>query len=161
MKKRLFSFLLVCSVLLHTAPIFATDIQLVIDGNAITIPENLGSVREADERILIPVRFLAEHMGYKVDYSDSNMVNGTEVESATLTAPTGTTCLVMHNSLQMYVLPGPNETKGGPITMDTPAFIDETENRFYAPVRFLAQALNCSVTWDEETRTVSLDKQAQ
>ena len=157
MKKKLVSILLACSMLLCTSSAFAAS-QLVIDREAVTIPAGMGSVKEMNDRIYVPVRFLAEYLGNTVTYSDSNMVNGVKTESATITGPTGTTYLVLRDTTQLYVLPGPNETTGGPIAMDVPAFIDDSEDRFYAPIRYLAQAMGYTVEWDAETETASITK---
>ena len=40
--------------------------------------------------------------------------------------------------------------------MDTKAYIDDAESRFYLPIRFLAEAIGYNVGWDEATETVSL-----
>ncbi len=158
MKKKLLSMLIAGCLTLVTTSAFAAADKLVIDGEVLSIPTEMGTIKEVDNRTLVPVRYVAEYLGYTVNYSDSNVVNGETVESAIVTSSTGTTYLIMDNSLVFYVLPGPEESVGGPITMDTPSYIDDADNRFYIPVRFLAEAMGYDVAWDEENQTVSMIK---
>ncbi|MBR5538353.1 MAG: copper amine oxidase N-terminal domain-containing protein, partial [Clostridia bacterium] len=45
---------------------------------------------------------------------------------------------------------------GEEVELDSPAYIDEGNNRTYLPVRFVAEALGATVGWDEATKTVTL-----
>ena len=45
---------------------------------------------------------------------------------------------------------------GKEVKLDMPAKIEN--NRTLVPIRFVAEALNCEVIWDEETRKVGIKK---
>ncbi len=137
--------MLVCSL---TA--FATAENIIINGETVTIPAEMGKVCEMDDRTFVPVRFVTEYLGCLVNYNDFQ-------QSAAITDPsTGISYLVMANDNKLFVLP--NSGNGTIITMDTKTFINNEEGRMYVPVRFLAQAIGYTVDWEETTQTVTLTK---
>lgn len=44
---------------------------------------------------------------------------------------------------------------------DQKPFIDTSVNRTYVPVRFVSEALGATVSWDQSTQTVTIDKAGQ
>lgn len=157
MKKKLLALLLTCGLACTATTAFAAANQIIIDGQVAEIPADMGSIKERDDRTFVPVRFVMEYLGCSVSYSNT-LVNGEVQEGVTVTDQAGTSYLMVRGSKQLYVLPGIAGGYGGPINMDTAAFIDDTEDRFYVPIRFLAQAIGYTVDWDEETQTVTINK---
>ena len=147
MKKHLISLLLGCSLLLPTLGASAAAQQITINGNVAEIPAGMGHIEERDDRTFVPLRFVMEHLGYSVSYNELQ-------QSATITDTNGTAYLVMRDSQLLFVLPDTGTPKL--YTMDTKAYIDDAESRFYLPIRFLAEAIGYNVGWDEATETVSL-----
>ena len=147
MKKQLFSVLLTCSLLLPSAAGFAAAKQITINGTVTDIPAGMGTIQERDDRTFVPIRFVSEKLGYSVSYNEVQ-------QSVTITDPAGVSYLMMRDSELLFALPDTGTPKL--YTMDTKAYIDDSEGRFYLPIRFFAQAVGYTVDWDENTQTVSL-----
>ena len=157
MKKKILALLLTCGLAATSISAFATAENIIIDGVTVEIPSDMGSIKEKDNRTFVPVRFVSEYLNHTVRYS-STTVNGVPQESVTVNSNNGTAYLMVRGDEQLYILRAMN---GGAITMDTAAYIDDTEDRFYVPIRFLAEAMGYTVGWDEATQTVTMDKTAQ
>lgn len=148
--KKIVLLTVVCCMLVCSLTAFATAENIIINGETVTIPAEMGKVCEMDDRTFVPVRFVTEYLGCLVNYNDFQ-------QSAAITDPsTGISYLVMANDNKLFVLP--NSGNGTIITMDTKTFINNEEGRMYVPVRFLAQAIGYTVDWEETTQTVTLTK---
>lgn len=147
MKKFLLAAL-TCCMLISSASVYATAENIIIDGETVTIPADMGKVCENDDRTFVPIRFVTEYLGCIVNYQEAQ-------QSATITNPaSGTSYFLMAGDDKIYVLPS---SGSAPIVMmDTTSFINNEEGRMYVPVRFLAEALGYTVDWDEATQTVIL-----
>ncbi len=128
---------------------FAAAETIIINGEAASIPAEMGSIKEMDDRTFVPIRFVMEHLGCSVNYIDAE-------KSAVITS-SDCTYIVQEGNRKLFVIPD-NATDASPVEMDTAAFIDEAEGRTYIPIRFLAEAIGYTVGWDEETQTVTLNK---
>ncbi len=157
MKKKILALLLTCGLAATSISAFAAAENIIINGVTVEIPSDMGSIKEKDNRTFVPVRFVSEYLNHTVRYS-STTVNGVPQESVTVNSNNGTAYLMVRGDEQLYILRAMN---GGAITMDTAAYIDDTEDRFYVPIRFLAEAMGYTVGWDEATQTVTMDKAAQ
>ena len=94
----------------------------------------------AEERILVPMRFLFEQMGADVEWNQNTM-------TATAT---------MNNTAVAFSIDDTNvEVDGKAATMDVPARL--INGKTMVPLRFLSENLGHTVTWDEETRTASIE----
>lgn len=149
MKKRILSLLLVSLLLLPCLNVGATAQYITLNGETLAIPEEMGAIKEQDDRTFVPVRFVCENLGCTINYNEVQ-------SSATITDSFNVSYLVAENSSSLFVLP----SVGTPLlyTMDTTTFIDHEIGRMYVPIRFLATAMGYTVDWDEETKTVSLTK---
>ena len=156
MKKRILSIIIGATLALQSFSVFAVAEKLIIDGQEVTIPSDMGSIKEKDDRTFVPVRFIAEYLGCGVHYS-SYTENGTIKEKVQLGTPDGRIILLTSGSRQMIVFSSSLSTSNL-TTMDTETFIDEAEGRTYLPIRFFAESLGYTVGWDEATQTVSLAK---
>lgn len=155
MKKNLIALIIGAILAFQTFSAFAVAENIIIDNEVVVIPEGMGSIKEQDGRTFVPVRFVSEYLGCKVNYT-STEINGVQQESATVISQTGTTILLTNNSNLLFTLSlnGPSSS----LTMDTNVFIDPNEDRMYIPIRFLAEALDYVVGWDEATQTVTMTK---
>ncbi|MBE5039422.1 copper amine oxidase N-terminal domain-containing protein [Oscillospiraceae bacterium DSM 107454] len=147
MKKAVVSIFLFCMLISQAIGGFATAQQIIIDGAVVDIPEDMGSIREKDDRTFVPIRFISEYLGCAVNY-------GALQESATITDANSVSYLAQRDSEMLYILP--NTGMAQRIRMDTQVFVDDSEDRMYIPIRFFAQALGYTVDWDEATQTVTL-----
>lgn len=95
---------------------------------------------DSANRTMLPIRFVANALG--IDDDSISYGSGTATISGrgnVVTVTTGSQVLGCSN---------------GDIKMDTVAV--NSNNRLYVPVRFIAQALGASVSWDQATQTVTL-----
>ncbi len=126
--------LLVCGALAAGA----ADIAVQLDGQDLTFTDAVPQVK--DQRTFLPFRAVFEAMGAQVDY-----------EGSVITAVRGDKSLTMTlGSTQATVVKNGVTTS---ITMDVAPYVDHSTWRTYVPVRFAAQAFDCVVGWDGETRT--------
>ncbi len=152
MKKTILLTILICSFLLPCISVNATAQFITLDGTTLEIPENMGCIQEKDNRTFVPVRFICEYFGCDVSFNEIQ-------QSATITDANNTSYLVMNGSNQLYVLP--DFAVPALYNMDTQTFVDENDERMYVPLRFLAEAMNFTVNWDEATETVSIISAAE
>lgn len=94
-----------------------------------------------NSRTMLPIRFVAEVLGATVGWDDETR-----------------TVSVISEEVIIKIIVGASVAKvdGEEVELDSPAFIDEGNNRTYLPVRFVAEALGAAVEWDEGTKTVTL-----
>lgn len=152
MKKMLLLSLLICALLLPCLNAGAAAQLITLDGVTLEIPADMGTVQEKDDRTFVPVRFICEYFGCDVSFNEVQ-------QSATITDSNNTSYLVMDGSNQLFVLP--DFAVPTLYNMDTKTFIDKNDERMYVPLRFLAEAMNYTVNWDEATETVSITSAAE
>ena len=147
--KKILLMTVVCCMLLSSFTAFAAAENIIINGENVTIPAEMGKVVEKDDRTFVPIRFVTEYLGCVVNYQEAQ-------NSATITNPaTGTSYFLMSGDNKIYVLP--SQGSAPIVVMDTTTFINNEEGRMYVPVRFLAEALDYTVDWEEATQTVILN----
>ncbi len=140
--------LLMLSLLLSFASVFAAANIIKIDGLEAEIPDGMGQIRERDDRTFVPLRFVSEFLGNDVWYMDGLKTAGVNSPDAVIYVQDGNNILYKVSKITSKTIE---------IPMDTSAYIDTDEGRMYLPIRFLAEALDYTVGWDEETQTVTLD----
>ncbi|KQL49005.1 copper amine oxidase [Brevibacillus choshinensis] len=97
-----------------------------------------------DSRTLVPIRPIAESLGFDVDWNE---------KTRTVTINKGT------NNVRLVVTQKIAKKNGQTINLDVPAQI--INQRTMVPVRFIAEALSYNVNWDQATQTVLIaDKQS-
>lgn len=115
-----------------------------------TIGENVGYVNgEAKtldaapiirgNRTMLPVRFVAENLGAQVAWD-----------------PTTSTAILTTDEVVINITIGASTAtvNGESVALDAPAFIESS--RTYLPVRFVAESLGATVSWDGETSTATI-----
>lgn len=111
-----------------------------IDGNLCHIYSGEKTVMpylDKNGRTMVPIRFVAESLGAKVDWDDL---------TKTVTIALNDRVLKMQIGSKVYKIGSDSKT------MDTEAVIKD--KRTFVPVRFVAEALNKAVEWDESNKIV-------
>lgn len=128
-----------------TAPAKKTKIELVIDNKEAKVD---GAAKEldaapviVDDRTLVPVRFISENMGGKVDW-----------DAATRTV----TIELNGKKIQLVIDSKDVDVDGTKTALDVPAQI--ISDRTYVPVRFVSETIGATVGWDAATKTVTIEQ---
>ena len=102
-------------------------------------------------RTMLPIRLVAEQLGASVSWSSSTnkvtITKGTKKISIVIGENTAT--------LQEFYLDG-EAMAPQTLPLDSPAFIED--GRTYLPVRFVAENLGATVTWNGDTQTVTITR---
>jgi len=124
-----------------------TDIEIT-PGNNIALVDGEEAVLDVpakiiNDRTMVPVRFVAENMGYFVDWDATNrtVIIG---EDNHILLPIGSTTATVD---------------GVQVSLDSPAIIDNS--RTLVPIRFVSENLGAMVDWDEDARVASIEFSAQ
>ncbi len=147
--KHFFAFLLAVMIAASTIFGFAAAQSIIISGEQAEIPPEMGSIKEADDRTFVPIRFVMEYLGCYVDFDDIN-------HAATVSSDV-CAYVIQEDNPELFIIPFTGE-ESTVLKMDTVPFIDQTEGRMYIPIRFLAEAIGYQVGWDEKTQAVTLEK---
>ena len=146
--KALLALLSALTLVFSSVQSFAAANVIKIDGTEAVIPNGMGEIREKDDRTFVPLRFVSEFLKYTVWYDDAS-------KTAYVSSDEKLICVQNGNSVLFSVSKSTGESTS--MQMDTAAYIDEAEGRTYLPIRFLAEAMNYTVGWDEASKTVTLD----
>ena len=138
MKKKIIAIISIITIVIGiTSFASSKDITVKVDGKTIDFPDARPFIDTQSNRTMIPVRFVAENLGCKVDWNGDLRVvyiqkNDTLIE------------------LKIGVL---EAIVGGKVmSLDAKAVIEE--NRTFVPLRFVSEALGAFVEWNGDTRTV-------
>ena len=118
-----------------------TDGQASYTLNGETIEMDVAPYIDSNNRMLVPIRFAANAMGV----SDENIQWNSYTQTGTISGAMGVVRVTVGSTNLI--------TSNGTITMDTVAV--NTNDRIYVPVRYIANALGASVSWDPATRTAT------
>ena len=138
MKKIIIGIISIITIVIGIASFASSkDITVKVDGKTIDFPDARPFIDTQSNRTMIPVRFVAENLGCKVDWNGDLRVvyiqkNDTLIE------------------LKIGVL---EAIVGGKVmSLDAKAVIEE--NRTFVPLRFVSEALGAFVEWNRDTRTI-------
>lgn len=109
-----------------------------IDGKTVS---NDVAPRIVNDRTMLPIRFIAEALGAKVDWIE-------ESQTVKITAENIDISLVIGETFA--------NVNGEKIDLDSPSFIEN--DRTYLPIRFVSEKLGADVKWDDATQTVNITK---
>ena len=111
-----------------------------VNGRRISFPDGQPFIENG--RTLVPVRFIAEALGYEVDWIQ---------ESKTVTINNGQILLPIGSKTATV--------NGKQVTIDVPAKLVVTNGmtRTYVPLRFVSESLNCTVDWFNANRSVIIN----
>lgn len=154
MKKFLKIGLLTCALgLALSSNVFAAkDIYLVVDGKK--IETDAPAFIESD-RTLVPVRFISEALGYKIDWkSDERKVVITK-DDAKDNESKMMELIIDKDMVSLYdVKENKKEVK-----LDVPAKI--VKDRTFVPVRFISENFGTKVNWDNENQVVVIGDESK
>jgi uncharacterized repeat protein (TIGR02543 family) len=115
-----------------------TSIRLVVGSSSYTVDGVTKTLDAAPEivgdRTMVPLRFVAEALGAKLEWDGETQTVTVELDGKTLKVTIG------------VLAPG----------MDVPAYI--ANDRTMVPLRYISETLGCNVEWDPETRTIDITK---
>lgn len=94
-------------------------------------------------RTLVPLRTVFETLGADVVWDDATQ---------TVTAQKGNTKITL-------TIDGPALINGQPVALDVPARL--IDGRTMVPLRFVSEAMDCKVNWDEDTETTTISSPAE
>ncbi|WP_235694773.1 copper amine oxidase N-terminal domain-containing protein [Brevibacillus agri] len=118
-----------------------TAVKVEYNKKAIVFPDQKPLI--GDSRTLVPIRPIAETLGFKVDWNE---------KTRTVTIDKG------NDNVRLVVTQKIAKKNGQTINLDVPAQI--VNQRTVVPVRFIAEALSYKVDWDPATQTVLIADQA-
>jgi len=118
-------------------------IEMIIDNPLVRINgENIVLDQPAtilNGRTMLPIRFIAENLGAKVDWIE-------ETQTVVITDETATIIIQIDNSVA--------QVNGKNIDLDQSATL--LNGRTMLPIRFIAENLGAEVEWDEKMQTVKI-----
>ncbi|MGI5858222.1 MAG: stalk domain-containing protein [Tepidanaerobacteraceae bacterium] len=124
---------------LQTFPIQISDISVVVNGREVHFPDQVPYINK-DNRTMVPVRFVSESLGAKVDWDNNNRMVIIEKDNTVVKLKIG------ENKANV---------NGKTISFDTNAILQN--DRTIVPVRFISEALRAKVSWNQETKTVEIE----
>ncbi len=141
--KKTFSLLLILALFAVTIPVIAdTNISVSVNGNAVDFSayDNVMPYIESD-RTLVPIRALAENMGFTVNWDDA---------TRTVTVKGGDTEITLVIDSDKATVNGEEKV------LDVPARI--TSDRTFIPLRFVSENMGATVEWNDADRSISITK---
>lgn len=114
-------------------------ITVKVDGKVVDFPDQKPTI--VNDRTLVPVRFIAESLGYDVEWN-----------------PTDNSAVIDGGKIIMYI--GTNKAKinGKNVTLDVASTL--INDRTMVPLRVIAETLNCTVDWFGTNRMILVNKRA-
>ena len=127
------AIILILSAIPITASAASWNITVKVNNKAVAFPDQKPIVQ--NERTLVPIRFVAEALGYDVEWNK-----------------TDNSAVIDGGKIILYI--GTNKAKinGKSATLDVASTV--VHNRTMVPLRVVAETLDCSVDWIGETQTV-------
>lgn len=135
--KRTLIPILSAAMLLTATPISAVDstISVTVDGTAVYFPDQTPIIQ--NDRTLVPIRFIAESLGYDVEWdSDENAA------------------VIDDGRVKLWIGTDKAELDGELVTLDTSSVL--VNDRTMVPLRAVAETLDCTVDWIAKTKTVQI-----
>ena len=137
--KKLVSIILVLGIMMSMCTFVSAEtdkVTVTLDGTEVTFPDAQPFV-DVRDRTLVPIRFVSEAMGAKVDWKND------------------TRTVIIHKDEDniLYTIGQPIAYLNGEmLVFDSYGILKE--NRTFVPLRFIAEMLSCDVDWNESTKTV-------
>ncbi len=133
--------LLLMLILLPSPEVLAKgEMKLILDG------QNITSIAEPiiqNDRMLVPIRFIAEQMGAQVNWDGGNKTVTIEKDGSSVLLRINSQLVVYQNNEKTYNL------------CDVPPKI--INERTYVPLRLVSNALGIGIDWDGASNTVYID----
>lgn len=135
--KRTLISILSAAMLLTATPISAVDstISVTVDGTTVDFPDQKPIIQ--NDRTLVPIRFIAESLGYDVEWDF--------IENA---------AVIDNGRVKLRIGTDKAELNGELVTLDTSSVL--VNDRTMVPLRAVAETLDCTVDWLAKTKTVQI-----
>ena len=123
----------------------AAELSVFYNGKAVEFNEGMGMPYIEDDRVLIPLRAVAQGMGKQVEWKASTRQVVVSDGQTKIRLTIGSKTVLVNDT---------------PMVTDVPAAIKN--DRTYVPLRFVSQCLGARVDWDGVARRVTItEKQAE
>ncbi len=137
--KKIISILMAAAITVSVAvtSMASPIITVKVDGEAVVFDAQPEMV---NERTMVPMRAIFEKLGAEVSWDQSTETVTAVTEDKTVVATVGETSMFVNGEEKV---------------MDVAPYIKE--ERTYVPARFVSEALDCNVNWDQENYTVIIE----
>lgn len=139
--KKLIAIVLTLTAIFSTFAVTASaadnPLTVTVDGSAVTFPDQQPVIKNS--RTLVPVRFIAEALGYEVEWDEKN--NAAVIDNGRI---------VMYIGTNHAIIDGQHKT------LDVKSEL--IGDRTMMPLRVIAETLDCTVDWLNEIRTVQINR---
>lgn len=139
--KKLIAIVLTLTAIFSTFAVTASaadnPLTVTVDGAAVTFPDQQPVIKNS--RTLVPVRFIAEALGYEVEWDEKN--NAAVIDNGRI---------VMYIGTNHAIIDGQHKT------LDVKSEL--IGDRTMVPLRVIAETLDCTVDWLNEIRTVQINR---
>lgn len=139
----LMSMVLAFSIGTVSAVAAQVKINVQVDGKNVKFPDAKPYVE--DNRVMIPVRFVSESLGAKVDYH--KQLSGKKVNRVV-------EIVLQSKHISMNVNADKVLVDGKLVMLDVPARVQQ--ERVFVPLRFVSEALGAKVDWNSSKKLVSI-----
>ena len=143
--KKLFSAILylVLAVSVYT-PVSSkgNGVSVTLDGTEITFPDAQPFV-DVRDRTLVPIRFVSEAMGAKVDWDNATQTAIIQKDTDVIRYTIGNAKAYINDEMVVF---------------DTYGILKD--ERTFVPLRYISELLCCDVEWNDETRHVRITSPA-
>jgi hypothetical protein len=136
--KRIFAIALSCIMFISATPVYADGVSVYINDTPVTFSDAQPVI--VNSRTMIPLRGLFEQLGYNISWNSAT-------KTATLSKSGKDSIVLIVDDNNIY-------TGNKTIYSDVPPQI--IGNRMYLPLSAVGDAANIEVSWDSETKTVTL-----
>lgn len=120
-----------------------TKVLVYINNKEVTFPDAQPFIVRGDDRTLVPIRFVAEDLGYKVDWDEENWFKGGNEDKKVTIANEGKTMELFIGQNYAYI-------NGEKKEYDTKPLIDGS--RTFVPLRFIAENFDCEVDYKHNVK---------
>ncbi len=110
-------------------------ITVTVNGQTVAFPDQKPIIR--DDRTLVPIRFIAESLGYEVDWDPKENI-----------------AVIDGGRIKLWIGTNRAELDGKAVTLDTSSIL--VNDRTMVPLRVVAETLDCTVDWLAKTNTVQI-----
>ena len=139
--KRILITLLSATILLTSATAVCSaasaeeNITVTVNGQTVAFPDQKPILR--DDRTLVPIRFIAESLGYEVDWDAKE-----------------NTALIDGGRIKLWIGTNRAELNGKAVPLYTSSVL--VNDRTMVSLRIIVETLDCTVDWLAKTRTVKI-----
>lgn len=140
--KKLLSVLLAVGMALSIGTGVIADtgekVTVMLDGGEVTFPDAQPFI-DSRNRTLVPIRFVSEAMGARVDWENDTQTVIIKKDKDTIKYTIGNMKAYLNDEMRVF---------------DTYGILKE--DRTFVPLRFISEMLSCDVDWNDISRTVTI-----